>query len=462
MATEVTMPRLSDTMDSGTIARWHKSEGDAVKRGDVIAEIETDKANMDLESYADGILARIVVAEGGSVALGQPIAIIAADENEAQSLRAGNADDAAVTVTQEAAVPTGGEAQSQAAYGEDGSNEVEQVSVGKPSEPLRAAGDIDNAAPQVAASSSGHNGRPGGDANGRIKASPLARRLAQENRVELVKVSGTGPGGRITKDDVLAFLKQSTAAPAKQEAPPPAPAPAARPAETQGIRSSKPVEMTRMQQTIARRMAAAKSTAPEFVLTTEFDMTEARALVGRLTATEGAPRVGVNDLLIKAVAGALHQHPEVNSGWENDTMVRYGRINVGFAVAIEDGLVVPVIPDTDQKSLGAIAREAKSLIEKARAGKLAPQEYEGGTFSVSNLGMYGIEQFIPIINIPEACILGVGAIEQKPVVIDGDVVVRDRMHVTLSCDHRVVNGAQGAEYLKTLRRLLEHPMLVLL
>jgi pyruvate dehydrogenase E2 component (dihydrolipoamide acetyltransferase) len=220
--------------------------------------------------------------------------------------------------------------------------------------------------------------------------------------------------------------------------------------------------MTRMQQTIARRMTESRFSAPEFVLVSEVDMTEARTLLRSIAAVEDAPKVGPNDLIIKAVAAALVRHPEANAGWEGGTMVRYGRVNVGFAVALPDGLVVPVIEDADRKTLGQIAAEAKGLIRKAQTGKLAPLDYEHGTFSVSNLGMYGIDQFTPVINSPEACILGVGAIVPKPVVVDGSVVVRDRMRLTLSCDHRVIYGAQGAEFLRTLRRLLESPVLSLL
>jgi pyruvate dehydrogenase E2 component (dihydrolipoamide acetyltransferase) len=220
--------------------------------------------------------------------------------------------------------------------------------------------------------------------------------------------------------------------------------------------------MTRMQQTIARRMTEARFSKPDFVLTVEIDMTEARGLLKQVSSTEGAPKVGPNDLLIKAAASALQQHPDINAGWENDGIVRYGRINVGFAVAIEGGLVVPVLMDANHKSLGQIAQEAKSLIDKSRSGKIAPSEYENGTFTISNLGMYGIDQFTPILNPPEACIMGVGGLVQKPVAVDGEVVVRDRMRVDLACDHRVINGVQGAEFLQTFRRLLERPMLLLL
>jgi pyruvate dehydrogenase E2 component (dihydrolipoamide acetyltransferase) len=440
VASEVVMPRLSDTMDSGTIARWLKHEGDEVKRGDIIAEIETDKANMELEAYSSGILARIIVDEGQSVALGEPIAMIAANAEEAREIKeAGNSG----------GVPTVGESSA--------SSDAPRTDTAPSTQP------------QAEQSASPNGTEPDeAEAAGRIKVSPLARRLAQEHSIDLNRLTGTGPGGRITKDDVQSFLKVADAAPAAApEAPAPTdrpqpPAPSAPAPAGGGLRQTTRAEMSRMQSTIARRMTAAKFSAPEFVLTAEYDMTEARKLLRAIGAADDAPKVGPNDLLIKAIATALRRHPEVNSGWEDDGVVNYGRVNIGNAVAIPGGLVVPVIQDADTKTLGQIAGESKALIERARANKLAPAEYEGGTFSVSNLGMFGIDQFTPIINVPEACIMGVGAITPTPVVIDGEVVVRDRMKVTLSCDHRVVNGAQGAEFLRTLRRLVENPLLSVL
>lgn len=437
MVSEVVMPRLSDTMDSGTVARWLKHEGDEVKRGDIIAEIETDKANMELEAYATGILARIIVSEGQSVGLGEPIAMIAANAEEARTLKQ----------------DSGGSA---AAATEDPSTDAEPQSSPVMSTQQRSS--TNGTAPN------------GAEPGGRVKASPLARRLAQESGIDLKQLTGTGPGGRITKEDVQAFVKQAgPATTARPQAPgtiEPAPptgvqaAPAAPLAS--GLRQGTRVEMSRMQSTIARRMAAAKFSAPEFVLTAEYDMTEARNLLRTIAGVADAPKVGPNDLLIKAIAAALRQHPEVNAGWEDDGIISYGRVNIGNAVAIPGGLIVPVLQDADVKSLGQIATESKALIERARANKLAPAEYEGGTFSISNLGMFGIDQFTPIINVPEACIMGVGAMTPTPVVVDGAVVVRDRMKVTLSCDHRVVNGAQGAEFLRTLRRLVENPLLSML
>ena len=448
MATEVVMPRLSDTMDSGTVAKWLKQEGDQIKRGEIIAEIETDKANMEMESYANGILAQILVAEGQSAGLGQPIAMIAASQEEAESLRGGGtaASPAAKKQTTPAVASGNGEQTEPAPVAEPPTPARQHVVEPEQAEPTET-----RAAPT--------------EAPGRIKASPLARRLAAEQQINLVEVTGSGPGGRITKEDVQAFGKLAGAnprAPAAAEPQQQTAAPISLQVDGAGPRGVQQVEMTRMQRTIARRMAEARFAAPDFVLTAEFDMTQARGMLAGIKGAIGAPKVGPSDLLLKAVASALAQHPEVNSGWENDGIVTYSHINVGFAVAITGGLVVPVVRDANAKTLGQIAVETKGLIDRARNNKLTPSEYEGGTFSISNLGMYGIDQFTPIINAPEACILGVGAITPKPVVVDGQVVVRDRMRVTLSCDHRVVNGAQGAEFLQTLRRPLEQPVLALL
>jgi pyruvate dehydrogenase E2 component (dihydrolipoamide acetyltransferase) len=440
------MPRLSDTMDTGTIGKWLKQEGDSIKKGDIVAEIETDKANMEMESYASGILAVISVKEGESAGVGEPIAIVAANEEEAQKLKSGGGAPAAASAPAEAAT-------SEAATSQDGKQQAQTAPSQAPP-----------AAPQVG----------GMEPEERIKASPLARRLAQEHGINLLNVAGTGPGGRITKEDVQSFLQQAApigkieerpaAAPEAAPAAPPAPAPqpSPQPAGAAALRGAQPVEMTRMQQTIARRMAESKFSKPEFVLTIEVDMTDARALLRSFAGMEGGARIGPNDFLIKAVASALTQHPEMNAGWENDGVVQYSRINIGNAVAIPGGLIVPVIKDANQKSLSQISRESKELIGKARDGKLAPSEFEGGTFTISNLGMFGIEQFTPIINAPEAGIMGVGSIVPKPVVLDGEITVRERMRITLSADHRVVNGAQGAEFLQTLRRLLENPMLAVL
>ncbi len=425
VATEVVMPRLSDTMETGTVGKWLKNEGDRVSKGETLAEIETDKANMEMESYADGILARIMVKAGESAGLGEPIAIIAADEDEAKK------------ISREETAP-------------------------EPEKP----GTLDQVLPDQGPPAAPQVGKT--EPNERIKASPLARRLAQEHDVDLLDVAGTGPGSRITKEDVESFLKQaapvgqteSQKAPAEsqpQAQPPQAPA-----TGTSAGRGAQPAEMSRMQQTIARRMVEAKNSIPEFYLTSEIDMTAARAFLRDVRTASGGPKVGANDLLIKAAALALRRNPTINSGWEDGRIVRFSRVNVGFAVALPDGLVVPVIQDADTKTLSQIGAEAKELIERARTGKLAPADYDSGTFTISNLGMYPIEQFTAIINPPEACIMAVGRMESTPVVAKGEVVIRDCMLVTLSCDHRVVYGAQGAEFLRTFGNLLAQPLLTVL
>jgi pyruvate dehydrogenase E2 component (dihydrolipoamide acetyltransferase) len=440
------MPRLSDTMDSGTISRWLKQEGEPVKKGEIIAEIETDKSNMELEAYANGVLARIMVKEGESADLGQPIALIAADADEAAKLKDGSST-AASEPEQKAAARAEDEGEPQPAQEQPAAETVTESHEHPARDGSQPRGSVRPEAPQ-------------GD--GRLRASPLAKRLASENSVQLSEVRGTGPGGRITKEDVESFVRSGGQS--RPSGPPEtAPSHAAPVVTGGGAREGTPVEMSRMQQTIARRLTQARFTAPDFLLTSEIDMTQVRAALKSVAELDDAPKIGPNDVLIKAAATALSQHGEINAGWEGDTVVRYGRINIGNAVATPNGgLIVPVIAEADTKTLREISLESKALIDKARNNKLHPKEYEGGTFTISNLGMFGIDQFTSILNPPEACSLAVGAIVAKPVVVDGQVTVRDRMRVTLTCDHRVVNGAEGAQFLRTLRRLLEHPMLALI
>jgi pyruvate dehydrogenase E2 component (dihydrolipoamide acetyltransferase) len=452
MSTEVVMPRLSDTMDSGTVSRWLKQEGEPVKRGEIIAEIETDKSNMELEAYANGVLARIIVKEGESADLGQPIALIAADAEEAAKLKDGGPGEDPKP-EQKAAAP---------AEAEEAPQPAEKQPTGETptsTEPQETASPDDVSEADQTADADAESGR----GEGRLRASPLARRLASENSVELSEVRGSGPGGRITKEDVESFVQSRTETKPSEPAEAPSRAQAAGAVTGGGVRDGTPVDMTRIQRTIARRLTEARFTAPDFLLTSEIDMTQVRAALKSIAEIEDAPRIGPNDVLIKLTATALSQHREINAGWEGDTAVRYGRINIGNAVATPNGgLIVPVIADADTKPLQEISLESKALIEKARNKKLAPKEYEGGTFTISNLGMFGIDQFTSILNPPEACSLAVGAIVAKPVVIDGQIAVRERMRVTLTCDHRVVNGAEGAQFLRTLQRLLEHPMLALM
>src|SRR5947209_3951289 len=330
MATEVVMPRLSDTMDSGTIARWLKQEGDEITRGDILAEIETNKSNMELEAFSGGVLAQIYVQEGQSANLGQPIAVIAANQEEAQKLRSGSAQpseraEPAVRVDDSQPAPASREEATPNGQG-----------------PAEAPAQSPAAAPEQEATTEAPA------PTGRIKASPLARRMAEEHGINLHAVSGSGPGGRITKEDIQAHLKQAATTGRVEPAPAPESAGISAPAQAGDARGSQPIDMTRMQTTIARRLTEARFSAPDFLLTAELDMTEARALLATIASTEGAPKVGPNDLLIRAVASALTQHREANAGWEQDRIVRYPRINLGNAVATPGGgLIVPVIRDAE-------------------------------------------------------------------------------------------------------------------
>jgi len=382
---EITMPRLSDTMEEGTLAAWLKQPGEQVHRGDLLAEIETDKATMELESFEEGVLERILVQEGETVPIGQPIAVI------------GSGDGAA------------------------------------PPPPAPVA-----PAPPT--------GTP-------VKASPMARAIARDQGIDLSTVTGSGPGGRVVKADVEAVAAPAAPAPA---APAPAPAkPAAADVEE--------VPLSGMRKTVARRLVESMQSAPHFYLTIQVDvdaLLELRAELNRRLADEGT-KLSVNDLLVKACAVTLRAHPDINVSWGGDKLLRHRRVHVGIAVAVEGGLIVPVVRDADQKSVSQISREAKALIERARAGKLRPDEFTGGTFTISNLGMFGIDQFTAVINPPEAAILAVGATTSEPVVHDGRLGTRQRMKLTMSIDHRAVDGATGAQFLAGLKAVLEEPLRIL-
>ena len=424
MSTEIVMPRLSDTMDKGTVARWNKQTGDPVKRGEVLLEIETDKANMDLESYADGILARIMVKEGETAVVGAPIGIVANDEAELKQIT---------------------EAQPEAGNGK-------AAAAPKAQAPARAStGD----GAQAAASTSAAAATDDSTDTSRIKASPLARRIAEQRGIDLKDVTGTGPGGRIVREDVESYVSGEVE-PAQPTAPIEQPLPVAVQAADEEI------ELSRMQLTVGRRLSQSMSTAPHFYVTTEIDMTHAIRMRAQINDAEPELKVSFNDLIVKAVGVALRKFPQVNASYSDGKVVRRGRVNLGIAVDLPGGLIVPVLKDVDRKNLREIATEAKALVTAAREAKLKPDNFEGGTFTVSNLGMFGVDQFTAIINPPESAILAVGAIQEKPVVVDKEVVIRSRMRVTLSCDHRVIYGADAAAFLAELRRTLEHPVLALM
>ena len=442
---EITMPRLSDTMEEGTLATWLKQPGDQVHRGDVLAEIETDKATMELESFEEGVLERLLVQEGDTVPIGQPIAIV------------GSGDGAAAAP----AAPSPAETASRI----ETAPEVEA-----PAPPPAAAPAPPPPAETPPAAAAAPAAPP---AAGPVKASPMARAIARDLGIDLATVTGSGPGGRVVKADVeaLAAGDGGRAAPAAQ-APPapsaPAPAPASAPAPAPAPASAaaddvEEIPLTSMRRTVARRLVESMQSAPHFYLTIQVDvdaLLELRGELNRRLADEGV-KLSVNDLLVKACAVTLRAHPDINASWAGDKILRHRRIHVGIAVAVEGGLIVPVVRDTDQKSVSQIAREAKALAERARAGRLRPDEFTGGTFTVSNLGMFGIDQFTAVINPPEAAILAVGTTSPEPVVRDGRLATRQRMKLTMSIDHRAVDGATGAQFLADLKRVLEEPLRIL-
>ncbi len=425
MATKVHMEALSPTMEEGQVVRWLKAEGDAVANGDLLAEIETDKATMELVARGDGILRSIFVAEGGTAPVGEVIGVIASADEDISAL-----------------VPEGGGSSGGGASAPAPASDA-------PETPAPAAAPSAAAAPAPATAPA---------EGGRVKASPLARRLAQDAGVDLAALAGSGPGGRIVKRDVEAAKSAPPAAPARPATP--APAPWSDAGAQEGFEE---VRVSQMRKTIARRLTESLAPVPHFFLTIDVDMTRVAAARRRINAlVEGdGDRVSYNDFVLKATAAALVRHPDCNAAWFGDHIKRYHHVHIGVAVAIDDGLITPVVKHADRKGLVQISREVKEMAGRARQKKLAPDEYTGSTFSVSNLGMFGIHEFTAIINPPEAGILAVGGVEDTPTVVDGEVVVQPRMRVTMSCDHRVIDGAQGSRFLQTLKAMLEEPAAIL-
>ncbi len=437
MATKVVMAQLSPTMEEGRVVDWKVSEGDEVAQGDVVAEIETDKANMDVEAMGAGVLRAIVVEEGETVPVGALIGVIGEPDEDVSDLleEAGGAAEAP------------DEAEAAGAPDEEPAAEEEpadaEAPAGAPDE--EAAPDAEPAAPSGPTPSPPEDG----DAGRRIKVSPVARRMAEEAGLDLRRLEGSGPSGRIVKRDVEAARERGV----ELGAP-------AGPERLTGERR----EASQMRKAIARRLTQSLGPVPHFFLTTEIDMERALDLRAELNEIRGAgeeggpEKIGVNDLLLKAAAEALVRHPEVNASWDDGDVVRHGSVDLGIAVAVEEGLITPVLREAERKGLERISDEARELIRRARDRDLQPEEYQGATFSISNLGMYAIDEFTAVINPPEAGILAVGRTKEKPVAVDGEVVVRRRMRVTMSCDHRVVDGATGAEFLETYREMLERPL----
>jgi pyruvate dehydrogenase E2 component (dihydrolipoamide acetyltransferase) len=553
MASDVTMPRLSDSMEEGTVLKWLVDEGGEVTRGEPLVEIETDKANMTYDADTDGVLIEIVAQEGDTLEIGEVIARIG-DASEAKGDGAGGAeggeeaeaeaedstgeeaegkdqgeeetevaedeepeeaaaeaegDEAKVEAEEEGEAEEAGETEGEG-EGADEDETAAEADEGKGAEEGKA-GDAEEGGEEAAAAEGeeaavagaeggGGETQPGagtatrektsgGNGDGRVKASPVARRMARDLGVELAQLEGTGPGGRIVKADVQAAAENGGAkaeAPAKGEAEEPAGDGAAATAEAEAPEKAKGKkdekaeekvakkepgraeagakgevqvqELTRLQQTVSRRMAESKATAPDFSIALTVDMTAAVELRARLKQISD-PVPSFNDMVVKACANALREHPRVNGAYRDGKFELYDRVNVGIAVAAMDALVVPTIFDADQKSLGQIARDARDVIGKVKDKTVTPPELSGGTFTVSNLGMFGIEHFTAIINPPQAAILTVGKLAKQPAVDDkGKVVARDQMTLTLVCDHRILYGADGAEFLARVKDLLEQPL----
>ncbi|MBK6266290.1 pyruvate dehydrogenase complex dihydrolipoamide acetyltransferase [Marivirga sp. S37H4] len=435
-ASLITMPKMSDTMEEGTIASWLKKEGDKVESGDILAEVETDKATMELEAYEDGILLHIGVAEGDSVPVDGVMAVIGEKGADYEKLLKAHQQK-----------KSGKAEEKEAPMEEKESAKADKTTVASPA-------NVANATPDKKGTDTAQGPTSAG---GRIFASPLAKKIAEDKGINLSEVKGSGDNGRIVKTDVENFVpsakedKKSAPAAEKTMSIP----------QVVGEESYEEVKVSQMRKTVGKRLSESKFTAPHFYLTMEINMD--KAMEARKSINELSPvKISFNDIVIKATASALRQHPKVNSAWMGDKIRRNNHIHIGMAVAVEEGLLVPVIRFADNKSLSHIATEAKSFAQKAKNKELQPSDWEGNTFTISNLGMFGIEEFTAIINPPDACILAVGGIKQTAIVKDGELAVGNVMKVTMSCDHRVVDGAVGSAFLQTLKGLLEDPVRILI
>ncbi|MGH9872387.1 MAG: pyruvate dehydrogenase complex dihydrolipoamide acetyltransferase [Pyrinomonadaceae bacterium] len=439
MATQVIMPKLSPTMDEGQLSRWLKKEGDKVSMGEPLAEIDTDKATMEMQALGSGVLRKILIQEGESAPLGQLIAIIGEPDEDISALMA-----------------------------QAGSNQAPKTAAPAELTKESDAPVAEKAAPRAVGNASGNGSQeaaqPEASSRGRLIVSPLAARMAAESGIDLRSVSGSGPGGRIIKRDVEELIsggKSATTAAAAQ-----APQRHLRAVESSPFQKSANAQASayrddpasEMRRTIAKRLVTSLGPVPHFFLTTEIEMDRAAEMRKGINELDPELKISINDIIIKVAAAALMQHPQVNASFQDKVVRYYEHADIGVAVAIEEGLITPIVRATDQKSLSEIAAEVRDLADRARHRKLRPEEYLGATFSVSNLGMFGIDEFTAIINPPEAAILAIGAMSPKPVVRNNELVIRQMMRVTMSCDHRVVDGATGAKFLQTFKKILENPL----
>ncbi|MCI0424193.1 MAG: 2-oxo acid dehydrogenase subunit E2 [Acidobacteria bacterium] len=428
---EITMPKLSDTMTEGVVVRWHKKKGDVVATGDVLAEIETDKATMEMEAFDDGVLKEIYVQEGQKVSVGERIALIGDDQETISSAPVQKVDALPKRIVHPQKAPARGPkpAEIQHAHQTASVEEGYSQAVPKRTEPV-----------------------PEGAKGVRVKASPLARKTATQMSVDLARIEGSGPGGRIIQEDVFTAAKSKAAGPV--------PVPAAPETESELI------PLSPMRRVIAQRMVESKTQIPHFYLTVELDVAnllELRAQANQSLAAAGGSKLSINDFVLKASVECLQRVPQLNSSFTEDGILRFTHIHLGFAVSLEEGLITPVLRNAERKTLRQLSVEAREMTERARAKKLKPNEYQGGTFTVSNLGASGIDSFQAIISPPQSGILAVGSVVKKPVVNANDhIVVGQRLNVTLCCDHRAVDGAVGAKFLQEFRTLIENPTLMLL
>ena len=435
MATKVIMPKLSPTMEEGQISRWLKKEGDKVSMGEPLAEIDTDKATMEMQALANGVLRKILIGEGQAAPLGQTIAVIGEADEDIASLLS--------------------EAPAAAPKQEPAKQEQEQKEPAPPPPPQAKAAAAGSSPQPAATVPNGRQPQAAASDSGRMIVSPLAARMAAEAGIDLRSLQGSGPGGRIIKRDIEEAMSQPKAAPAQPAYPR-----AVEPGQFPQIAASpyRDEPASEIRKVIAKRLVTSLGPVPHFFLTTEIEMDRAAEMRKGINALDPDLKISINDIIIKVVAAALRQHPEVNASFQGNFIRYYEHADVGVAVAIEDGLITPVVRSADQKSLSEIAGEVRELAERARSRKLKPEEYTGASFSISNLGMFGIDEFTAVINPPEGAILAVGAMSAKPVVRDNEIVIRQMMRVTMSCDHRVIDGATGAKFLQTFKKILENPL----
>ena len=435
------MPKLSPTMEEGQISRWLKKEGDKVSMGEPLAEIDTDKATMEMQALANGVLRKILINEGQSAPLGQTIAVIGEPNEDIASL-----------LSEAPAAAPKQEPQKQ----EQAKQEQEKPA---PPPPPQAKAAAAGSGPQpVAPVANGRQPQATAGDSGRMIVSPLAARMAAEAGIDLRSLQGSGPGGRIIKRDIeeaMSGAREPKAAAAQPSYPR-----AVEPGQFPQVAASpyRDEPASEIRKVIAKRLVTSLGPVPHFFLTTEIEMDRAAEMRKNINALDPDLKISVNDVIIKVTAAALRQHPEVNASFQGNFIRYYDHADIGVAVAIEDGLITPVVRSADQKSLSTIAAEVRELAERARSRKLKPEEYTGASFSISNLGMFGIDEFTAVINPPEGAILAVGAMSAKPVVRENEIVIRQMMRVTMSCDHRVIDGATGAKFLQTFKKILENPL----